>query len=245
MSLSAFSDEAIWSSAQPSSFVGSPSADVDRVRARGSDGTSTRRSISRAGSNARADPRRTRAWLPSGTWNPCIRGGVRARRARSPGCTDSPRYFFSNSTVSVTVVVFIPVLTAIVLKHWPDAKRALRLGLLSAVIFSLVFLATTPGMVLDGARFVHDVHTQLSTYQHVADFRFSVQPVWEHGAKIAWYLTFQSFSHYPIVSAVIACCCAVGMAVLARRQRRKGKRHSALVALYLDDEIAELMRAIE
>jgi dolichyl-phosphate-mannose--protein O-mannosyl transferase len=116
------------------------------------------------------------------------------------------------------VVAFIPVATAIVLKNDREKKRALWACLQSAAIFSAVFLVTTPGAVFDQSKLVHDVRMQLNFYRH-ADFRFTVESGSARAAKIGYYLMFQSLSHYPVISALIACFSIAGAVAVYRRDR--------------------------
>jgi len=85
-----------------------------------------------------------------------------------------------------------------------------------AGIFLLVFLATTPGMVLEPDKFGKFTFYEIYHYARLGHAGHTVAPGLEHLGRIMLYYLFAAFSGYPAVSFVL---CALGLAGVIRLLR--------------------------
>lgn len=128
------------------------------------------------------------------------------------------------------VLVFVPVLSALVLKK----QGRLFVWVPSAIaVFVVVFLLTTPGAVWEPATFLRDVRNQMGFYRQVLNFPFSVEPGLDHLSKMIRYLVAAAMSPHAIVSILLASLWPFGALALYRRDRRLFLVLAPLPVLYL------------
>ncbi len=90
--------------------------------------------------------------------------------------------------------------------------------LVCLVIFAAVFVATTPGILLDSDLFWADLKYERRHYTEVGHGLHTIAAGFEHTHLILRYLVFQAFSYSPMVSALLIGLSVVGAVHLCRTQ---------------------------
>jgi len=94
------------------------------------------------------------------------------------------------------------------------------------------FVLTTPGAVLDPFRFFHQLGEQQEIYG-TGWYGYSVKPGVVHFIEISKYFTFQFFSHFGPLSALLAVFSLLGIAALLLERRRASCLLAAFCFVYL------------
>jgi hypothetical protein len=94
---------------------------------------------------------------------------------------------------------------------------------------ALVFVLTTPGIVVDPFRFFIQLDEQYRIYS-TGFYGHTVKPGWTHFYAISKYIFLQVFSHYWIVSSAFAVFCLIGIVYWLTKGPKLG---AALILLFV------------
>jgi 4-amino-4-deoxy-L-arabinose transferase-like glycosyltransferase len=112
-------------------------------------------------------------------------------------------------------LLLVPVAVSIALAP----RRRVLYGVVALVAFLLAFLATTPGSILETARFTADVLFE-SQHYGTGHRGHTVAPGFDHLSRLAEYLGLVAFSRFAAVSAGVSVIALAGAVELARRDLR-------------------------
>jgi len=115
----------------------------------------------------------------------------------------------------LTAVLLTSILT-LPLRAW--RMQILRLSAVCAVAFG-VFVATTPGVLLDPFNFLHDAR-QISSIYGAGHGQFTATGPLQHWGWVITYLTVEFFSPFHAVSMLMAAVALLGCVTWARRDPR-------------------------
>lgn len=128
-------------------------------------------------------------------------------------------------------LLLLPVLLAAGERR-PGSSSPPRLAAGLALIFALVYLAATPGTVLDLSRFLADVREEMHLYAR-GHFGYTVAAPGEHLGLSLVYLGLVAFSRYPEIALFFAALTPLGAATLLRRDRRRALIFLSFPVFYL------------
>jgi hypothetical protein len=116
--------------------------------------------------------------------------------------------------------LLLPVLVAASLSHAFGAgvRGRIRALLVVGLVSGLTFLLTTPGALLESAKFAQDVLGEMWHYQS-GHRGHTVEPGLDHLGRIVVYLTQVLFSHYPPIAVAVFLASLVGAYALCRESR--------------------------
>jgi hypothetical protein len=127
-------------------------------------------------------------------------------------------------------LIGLPLLCAILLRHWPEEPRSFARKLLAPAIWKrlgvaaglglLVFLLTTPGILFDTQQFFQDLQYEVSHYQE-GHGRHTVRSFGEHAAKMLLYFAFHGLSPYQGFALILTAFALLGLGRLLREKPRK------------------------
>ncbi len=118
------------------------------------------------------------------------------------------------------------MLVAVSVAAWQGLKAASGGRTIARVLgtYSLIgalvvvtFLATTPGTLLDAAKFKEDMIFQLGVYK-TGWGAYTIEPGWEHLKHAFEYFAFTYFSHFKPVAVALFVAALAGAATLLRRR---------------------------
>ena len=89
----------------------------------------------------------------------------------------------------------------------PAVNRAIQVTALAG----LVFIITTPGMILDPLRFLRDLSYEASHYATDGHGAYSIAAGWDHLVAIASFLAFKLLTPWPLVSAGFLFLAVIGI----------------------------------
>lgn len=112
-------------------------------------------------------------------------------------------------------LLLLPVLYAA-----SQARERVRAVLETAAVFALGFLLTTPGTVLEPAKFLEDVRLMRDWYADFGLLGYSIAPGLPHLSRMAEYLGLVLFSPYPPVAFAVALLAVLGAIRVMRTERQ-------------------------
>lgn len=119
---------------------------------------------------------------------------------------------------------------------WQQTRSAMTVvkhGFAWCFTAGMVFILTTPGVLLDPFRFYSELRDEQITYA-TGWYGYTVVPGFAHFFLIAKYLSLQFFSHYWPVSIVFTAFCILGFVLLVREKPKMfGLLATGFVVLYL------------
>ncbi len=97
------------------------------------------------------------------------------------------------------------------------ARRLLGTGAAIAALFWGAFLVSTPGVVLDFAKFKEDLLWQIAVYQ-TGWGPYTIEPGWEHLKHATQYFALAWFSHFKPIAVSLFAAAVIGAISLLRRR---------------------------
>jgi hypothetical protein len=113
------------------------------------------------------------------------------------------------------------LLVPVLLSAWFVGRGAapvarLRLFAVAGFVFAASYLVTTPGTLLEPARFWEDVSLMVNWYGERGHGVYTVVPGWEHATREAEYVGLVLFSRWPVAAALGIAFALVGVGALLR-----------------------------
>jgi hypothetical protein len=118
--------------------------------------------------------------------------------------------------VFLLVTVLLTSILSLPLKDW--RRQIPRLAAICAISFA-VFVATTPGVLLDPFAFLRDARL-ISTVYGAGHGQFTASGPIQHWLWVITYLTVEFFSPFHLVSVLMAACAVFGCVTWTRRDFR-------------------------
>jgi hypothetical protein len=98
-------------------------------------------------------------------------------------------------------------------------REKLRLAVILVAIWAVIYLATTPGTLLEPVRFYQDLKFERRHYEEAGHYGYTVEPGMEHALLAARYLTTALISPYLSVGLIVSALALVGLAGLLRESK--------------------------
>jgi hypothetical protein len=129
--------------------------------------------------------------------------------------------------------LFSPLVFALFFTPGYDAKEKIRIALCCLGVFTVSFLLTTPGAVIDPVRFVHDIQYQVNHYKTVGHGPSTIHAGGEHLAKMGEYFALFALSPFKPEAIALFGLAVLGLAASAVKKRGRILALSAAPVLYI------------